>query len=79
MNNQARETSRGLAQSAALRSIGNAEIMPADHFEKLGAGIGAAAQELQPARKTAFLRGHDERYYSTLSRGTALCASQRHV
>jgi hypothetical protein len=30
-------------------------------LKKLGAAIGAAAQELQPTRKMAFLGGHDQR------------------
>jgi hypothetical protein len=30
-------------------------------LKKLGAAIGAAAQELQSARKMAFVGGHDQR------------------
>jgi hypothetical protein len=48
-------------QSAALWSTGKAKIMPADRSQKLGVAIGAAAQELQSARKMAFVGGHDQR------------------
>ena len=47
-------------QSAALRHTDTAEIMRADHSQRVGVAIGAAAEEFQPSRrKKAFMGRHE--------------------